>query len=201
MGTMINSCDPEKGAAAVWLFGLPCAGKSTLAAALAARWRASGRVAKLLDGDELRTGLCRGLGFNEADRTENLRRAAEVARLFLLEDLPVAAAFITPQRAHRAMVRAILAPYPCLFVFAQCDVATCMSRDVKGLYARARRGEIRDMTGVSGGFEEPAGGESVVVDTRGNPVETCVAQIEEALEKARKFGFARETEPGMEPVD
>ncbi len=196
----IPSCGPENGAAAVWLFGLPCAGKSTLAAALTARWRASGQAAKRLDGDELRAGLCRSLGFNEADRTENLRRAAEVARLFLLEALPVAAAFITPRRAHRAMVRAILAPYPCLFVFVRCHVGTCMSRDVKGLYARARRGEIMDMTGVSGGFEEPAEGESLVVDTQSYPVEACVARIEAALENARKVGFAGTTGSGMEPA-
>jgi adenylylsulfate kinase len=170
---------------AVWLFGLPCSGKSTLATALAARQRAGQIPVKLMDGDMLRGGLCRDLGYDTAARTENLRRAAEVSRLFLDEGTMVVAAFITPLQQHRALVRNILFPQPFLFVHDRCPVDVCARRDVKGQYARARRGEIRGFTGLDGEFEPPLSSECAAVDTDGHSVEACLSAILELLAGAQ----------------
>lgn len=169
-------------AQAVWLFGLPCAGKTTLAAALAGQLRAEGHLVKMLDGDVLRKGLCSDLGYGTVARGENLRRAAEVSRLFMEEGILVVAAFITLLREHRTLVRDILAPYGCLFAHLRCPVEECERRDVKGQYLRARRGEIQGFTGLDGSFEEPLPGECASVDTGGQPVEACVLQLRNMLE-------------------
>jgi len=136
-----------------WLFGLSGAGKSTLAQHLAAELRAAGRPVLELDGDRLRAGLCRGLGFAEGDRTENLRRAAEVARLGVDSGLCVVAAFITPLAANRATVAEIVGPDALSFVFVDAPLDVCRQRDVKQLYAAAARGEVQKFTGVSARFE------------------------------------------------
>lgn len=168
---------------ALWLFGLPCSGKSTLAAAVARRLRLASRAVKLMDGDDLRKGLCRDLGFDAAARRENLRRAAEASRLFLDEGTTVVAAFITPFRTHRELVREILSPHPCLFVHVRCPVEVCAGRDVKGHYARAKRGEISEFTGLDGGFDVPLASErAAVVDTDRDSVEVCVETIARLME-------------------
>jgi adenylylsulfate kinase len=148
----------------IWIFGLPSAGKSTVAAAVAARLRSQGRPCLVLDGDELRGGLCRGLGFTEADRSENLRRAAEVALLAVRSGISVVVAMITPLASQRAMIAEILRDVPLQWVWADCPAATCQRRDVKGLYRRQQAGDLTGLTGADGAFEIP-GPEALRLDT------------------------------------
>ena len=139
-----------------WLFGLSGAGKSTLADALSHDlFSQHGEKVLRLDGDRLRSGLSSGLGFSEADRTENLRRAAQVARLGIESGLVVVAAFITPQEIQRSTVESIVGAATLSFIHVDADLATCCRRDVKGLYASAAKGAVKQMTGVSAGFEQP----------------------------------------------
>lgn len=136
-----------------WLFGLSGAGKSTLAHALANDLRQGGRSVLELDGDRLRSGLCRGLGFSTEERAENLRRAAEVAKLGLDSGLCVVAAFITPLNENRALVASIVGRDALSFVFVDAPLDVCRQRDVKHLYAAAARGDVQKFTGVSAAFE------------------------------------------------
>ena len=140
--------------AAVWLTGLPGSGKSTIAALAARRLDALGRPAFVLDGDALRAGLCRDLGFGPADRAENIRRAAEVAAMLLDAGLVVLACFVSPLRTDRALARARLGD---AFVeaFVDTPVEECRRRDPKGLYRRADAGLIAEFTGVSAPYEAP----------------------------------------------
>jgi adenylylsulfate kinase len=148
---MSSSCS----ATVIWIFGLPSAGKSTLAAGLAACLRGQRRPCLVLDGDELRRGLCRELGFNEDERSENLRRAAEVALLAVRSEISVIVAMITPLAAQREMITDILRNVRLQWVWADCPAETCRSRDVKGLYQRQQVGELRGLTGADAGFEAP----------------------------------------------
>ena len=146
----------ERSASAiVWLTGLPGSGKSTIARALEASLRARRVGVCVLDGDELRRGLCRDLGFSPRDRSENLRRAGEVAAILAALDLVVVAAFVSPDRRDRLMTRALAGPFPFVEVFVDCPVSECARRDPKGLYRRARAGEIMEFTGVSSPYETP----------------------------------------------
>ena len=163
----------------VWLTGLSGAGKSTLARALERRLFDAGREVTLLDGDNLRHGLCSDLDFSAASRSENIRRAAAVARLFADAGLICVAAFISPLREDRARARA-LAEGRFLEVHVDAPVSVCRRRDPKGLYARADRGEIPSFTGVSAPYERPLQPE-VVVHTDRETVEACVTKILAAL--------------------
>lgn len=125
-----------------WLYGLSGAGKSTLAAAAEKALNQKGHLTVLLDGDLLRTGLNRGLGFSDDDRRENLRRAAEVARLFCGTGVVVLCSFITPTKAFRSLVRQIVGEDDFHGIYVKADFETCRARDVKGLYAKAEGGEI-----------------------------------------------------------
>ncbi|MFI5355954.1 MAG: adenylyl-sulfate kinase [Opitutales bacterium] len=156
-----------------WLFGLSGAGKTTLATALQQELREkSGVAALMLDGDGLRQGLCQGLGFEAADRTENLRRAAEVARLAVDSGLVVIAAFITPMAEQRAMVRRIVGAEHLSLVLVDAPLAVCQQRDVKGLYRDAAAGKLKLMTGVASAFET-AGDVALHLDTEHEtPVES-----------------------------
>lgn len=138
-----------------WLFGLSGAGKSTLATALVNHLRERGLGVLALDGDVLRAGLCHGLGFSDADRTENLRRAAEVARLGADSGLCVVASFITPLNAHRRLIRGIVGGERLSLIFADAPLEICRQRDNKGLYARADAGQLPQMTGIGSAFEPP----------------------------------------------
>ncbi|HTX64820.1 MAG TPA: adenylyl-sulfate kinase [Opitutaceae bacterium] len=140
----------------IWLYGLSGSGKSTLAAGLARRLRAGGVATMLLDGDVVRAGLNRDLGFSAADRAENIRRVAEVSRLFVQAGVSVVAAFITPTRALRELARGIVGAGAFVDVYVEASWATCQRRDPKGLYARAGRGEVRQFTGKDAPFEPPA---------------------------------------------
>jgi len=166
--------------AVLWLTGLSGSGESTLARAVEESLFRRGVEAYVLDGDNLRHGLNRDLGFSPADRAENIRRVGEVARI--LADLGVVAitAFISPYRADRDGVRAI-AGGDFLEVFVDADLATCEARDPKGLYAKARRGEIPEFTGISAPYEAPAAPE-LVVDSARFSVDECVERVIRLLE-------------------
>ncbi|HYC05827.1 MAG TPA: sulfate adenylyltransferase subunit CysN [Azospirillaceae bacterium] len=141
--------------AILWFTGLSGAGKSTIANLVEKRLHALGRHTMLLDGDNVRHGLCRDLGFSAADRAENIRRVAETARLMADAGLIVLASCISPFRADRAMAREVAGANAFLEVFVDTDLETAEARDVKGLYAKARRGELRDFTGVDSPYERP----------------------------------------------
>jgi len=138
----------------VWFTGLSGSGKSTLACALEAKLIATGRLACVLDGDDVRHGLCKDLGFSPADRTENIRRVGHVAALLADAGVLVLASFISPYRTDRAAARAI-AGDRFVEVFVDAPLAVCEARDRKSLYAKARRGEIAEFTGVSAPYEPP----------------------------------------------
>ncbi len=169
--------------AVVWFTGLSGAGKSTVAALAARRLDALGRRAFVLDGDALRAGLCRDLGFSPADRTENVRRAAEVAALLLNAGLVVLACFIAPLRTDRALARARLGG---AFVeaFVDTPVEECRRRDPKGLYRRADAGLITDLSGVGAPYEAPAAPELRLV--------TAAAPAEALSEAVVEYLLARE---------
>jgi len=161
-----------------WLCGLSGAGKSTLATALVADLRRRGTPVLALDGDALRDGVSRGLGFSAEDRAENLRRAAEVARLGADSELCTVAAFITPLQANRDMVGAILGQGSWSLVFVDAPLAVCQQRDVKGLYSRARQGGVAQMTGMSSPFERPTDADFVIRTAEESP-ETSTARLVE----------------------
>jgi adenylylsulfate kinase len=142
-------------AVAVWLFGLSGSGKTTLANALDRQLAADGFTSFVLDGDNVRTGLNRGLGFSDDDRRENIRRVAEVARLFVQAGVIVINAFITPRRDLRKLAREILGPDDLLEVYVEASYAACAARDPKGLYAKVGSGAVASFTGRDSAFEEP----------------------------------------------
>ncbi|MFA8356903.1 adenylyl-sulfate kinase [Burkholderia ubonensis] len=164
------------GALAVWLTGLSGAGKSTLAVAVERRLHQSGKRTYVLDGDTLRHGLCRDLGFSAEDRSENIRRAGEVAHLFVEAGVIVLAAFISPFRSDRAMVHALFDAGDFIEVHCDCDLRVCEARDVKGLYRRARAGLISDLTGISSPYEPPQSPD-VYVNTGKESQDACVDKI------------------------
>ncbi|BEQ13964.1 adenylyl-sulfate kinase [Desulfoferula mesophila] len=165
----------------IWFFGMPGSGKSTLAGALRDLLKKHDNWVSFLDGDQVRKRLNRDLGFSEADRTENLRRAAEIARLMAKSGSLVIVSFITPLESNRAMVREILEGHNYCECFVKCSLDTCELRDPKGLYARARKGEIPDMTGIGSPFEASECSE-IVVDTENQPYDQCMAHLLRTLQ-------------------
>jgi adenylylsulfate kinase len=139
----------------VWLTGLSGSGKSTIANALEGELFESGHHSYLLDGDNIRLGLNKNLGFSDADRTENIRRIGEVSKLFVDAGLIVITAFISPFRADRDLVRALVAPDEFVEVFVRAPLDVCEQRDPKGLYKKARAGAIKQFTGIDSPYEEP----------------------------------------------
>jgi len=143
------------GSCVLWFTGLSGSGKSTLAFAVERELFARGKQAYALDGDNIRHGLNRDLGFSEADRRENIRRIGEVAKLFADAGVIVAAAFISPSAEDRAMVRRLFAPGDFIEVHVACPLDECERRDPKGLYRRARAGELPGFTGIAAPYEAP----------------------------------------------
>lgn len=176
-------------AAVVWFTGLSGAGKSTLAHAVEAALFARRCRTFVFDGDNVRHGLCADLGFSAEDRSENLRRIGEMARLFLDAGVVGLAAFISPMRADRERVRRIVGAENFLEVFVSCPLEVCESRDVKGMYRRARRGEIKEFTGVSAPYEPPEAA-GLVLDTDRLSIDECVARVLDRL-KAMGIGSGR----------
>lgn len=179
--------------AVVWFTGLSGSGKSTLAIALERALSARGILCRILDGDNVRCGINAGLGFSEADRRENIRRVAEVCRLFVDTGVVVLACFVSPTRELRQMAAEIVGPGDFLEVYVSTPLAECERRDVKGLYAKARRGEIRDFTGISAPFEEPDA-PALRLDTSGRSVDECVDRLLERLLPAIELKNDTETE-------
>lgn len=142
-----------------WLTGLPAAGKTTLARALEQRFKALGRAVVVLDGDELRRGLCADLGMSDADRQENIRRAGEVAALLQRAGLQVICAFVSPFAEDRLRVRQLFDEGRFTEVHVSTHLDVCIQRDPKGLYARAQRGELHNLTGWDAPFEVPQAAE------------------------------------------
>jgi adenylyl-sulfate kinase len=157
----------------IWITGLPAAGKSTLANALQQRFQKDGRNTYILDGDILRLGLNSDLGFSEADRIENIRRVAEVARLMADAGLIVLVAVISPFRTGREKARGLFAKGKFIEVFLDTPLEVCERRDPKGMYARARRRELHQFTGIDSPFEPPIHAE-VRCDTSVMSVVECV---------------------------
>lgn len=162
----------------IWLFGLPSAGKTTLAREVARRLRARGQAVCILDGDEMRSGINADLGFTDADRAENLRRSAHIAKLLAGQGLVVIAAFVTPKEAHRALVRRILNGSGLCMVHVDCPLDVCVDRDVKGLYAKASENRMNGMTGVQDPFEAPAEPD-ITIHTNALSVNESAARIVE----------------------
>jgi len=150
----------------VWLTGLPGSGKSTISHELEHRLFLQNIKTYVLDGDNVRQGLCKDMGFSAHDRRENLRRVGEVALLFVDAGIVTIAAFASPYRTDRRMVRQMFAPGDFIEVYLGCDVTVCEARDPKGLYRKARRGEIKNFTGVSDPYEPPEHPEIVLATDR-----------------------------------
>ena len=159
-----------------WLYGLSGSGKSSLAHALERRLHDEGRLTKILDGDNIRTGLNNNLGFTDEDRLENIRRIAEVAKLFCHAGVVTIASFITPRNELRAMARQIIGDEDFLEVFVKCSFETCEQRDVKGLYAKAKAGKIKNFTGRDSSFEEPDNAD-LVIDTDAEDLEASLERL------------------------
>ena len=165
----------------VWFTGLSGAGKSTISAAVEQELTARGLHTYSLDGDNIRFGLCQDLGFSANDRAENIRRIGEVAALMLDAGLIVLSAFISPAREHRYAVRKRL-PEGCFIeVYVATSLEACEARDVKGLYAKARAGEIKGFTGIDDPYEAPESAE-LTLDTVGKSVDACVQEVIRLLE-------------------
>ncbi|MGO8929991.1 MAG: adenylyl-sulfate kinase [Limisphaerales bacterium] len=169
----------------VWLTGLSCSGKTTIAAELERQLFMRGKLSYVLDGDNVRHGLCADLGFSPKDRCENIRRIGEVAKLFANAGVICVTAFISPYRADRDAIRRSLPPGQFIEVYLDVPVEVCEQRDSKGLYAKARAGEIRDFTGVSAPYEPPAKPE-LELPTSQLTVEECVSRIIEFLAALEK---------------
>lgn len=165
----------------LWFTGLPASGKSTLSKALECKLHERRIRTYLLDGDNVRRGLCKDLGFSEKDRRENTRRIAEVAKLFVDAGIVVIAALISPYRADREMARRLFKPGEFIEVYVKCPLHECERRDPKGLYRKARSGKISNFTGITAPYEEPLEPE-IVVETHKINVERAVNKITNYLE-------------------
>jgi adenylylsulfate kinase len=165
----------------LWFTGLSGSGKSTLADTLEETLFARSVRTYLIDGDNLRQGLNRDLGFSPEDREENIRRVAEVARLFVDAGIVVITAFISPYRRDRAAARGLVEEDEFIEIYTKCPLEICQLRDVKGLYRKAREGAIKNFTGIGDVYEEPLEAE-IVLDTGSSSIEACVEKIVRALE-------------------
>ena len=177
----------------LWFTGLSGAGKSTLAHAVEERLHALGCRTFVLDGDNVRHGLCADLGFSTADRAENIRRIGEMSKLFIEAGVITLTAFISPFRSDRKRVRALVGTGDFLEIYCRCSIEVCEQRDVKGLYKRAREGEVKEFTGVSAPYEEPEQPE-LVVETGSDSLEACTEQV---LEFLRERGVIRPLTGGL----
>lgn len=177
---MLNRTDKEtllgQRGVMLWFTGLSGSGKSTVAIALERELHRRGKLCRILDGDNIRTGINANLGFSAEDRRENIRRIAEVAKLFVDTGIITIAAFISPTEEMRQMAATIIGPEDFKEIFISTPLEECERRDVKGLYARARRGEIPNFTGISAPFEAPAH-PALSLDTSRLSLEESVAQL------------------------
>ncbi len=187
--TVAQGGQPRQGLT-IWLTGLPCSGKSTIATALAKRLEGTGHPVEILDGDEFRLRLSKGLGFSKADRDEHIRRVAYVAKLLTRVGAVAIVAAISPYRSVRDEARAEIGRF--LEVHVDCPVEECIKRDVKGLYQKAMRGEIASFTGVSDLYEAPLHPE-VTVETHRETLDESIVKI---LRVLASFGYPPPEDPG-----
>ncbi len=173
--------------ALIWITGLSASGKSTIATELERRLHQDDINTFILDGDNVRHGLSKDLGFSHEDRRENLRRVGEVAKLLVEAGVLTIAAFISPYEAERKSVRSLFESGEFIEVYLDCDLSVCEARDPKGLYKKARRGEIPFFTGVSDPYEVPASPE-ITLHTGRMSVEECVAVMVDYLKENNYLG-------------
>jgi adenylylsulfate kinase len=174
-----------------WFYGLSGSGKTTLATALEQRLTQHGYKTKILDGDNIRGGLNADLGFSDADRAENIRRIAHVAKLFVDAGVIVICSFITPRRELRELARKTVGEDVFHAVFTNASYQTCEERDVHGLYAKAREGEIKNFTGHGSGFEPPeAGDPDWVIDTGSLDIEDALRHLLQRIQPMIEFESA-----------
>ena len=164
----------------IWFTGLSGSGKSTIAIALERELQKRGLLCRILDGDNIRSGINNNLGFSEEDRVENIRRIAEIGKLFVDTGIITIAAFISPNSDIREMAANIIGKENFLEIFVSTPIEECERRDVKGLYAKARRGEIKNFTGISAPFEAPAN-PALSIDTSKLSVEESVNKLLELI--------------------
>jgi len=160
----------------IWMYGLSGSGKSTLANLLERRLHEEGRLVKVLDGDNIRSGLNNNLGFSDEDRFENIRRVSEVAKLFADSGIITITSFITPHENLRTMAREIVGSDDLLEVYVKASFETCAERDPKGLYAKVKAGEVKDFTGKDSAFEEPENPD-LIIDTEALGEEESLALL------------------------
>ena len=160
----------------IWFTGLSGSGKSTIALGVERELHKRGLLCRILDGDNIRTGINAGLGFSAEDRRENIRRIAEVCKLFVDTGVITLAAFVSPTNEYRQMAREIIGEDDFKEIYVSTPLEECERRDVKGLYARARRGEVKDFTGISAPFEAPEH-PALTIDTSQQPLEKSVMQV------------------------
>ena len=162
--------------AILWFTGLSGSGKSTIAHAVEERFYQSGCRTFVFDGDNVRHGLCGDLGFSQKDRSENIRRIGEMVKLFLEAGIIVLTAFISPIRKDRERVRSLVPAGDFIEIYCRCPLDVCESRDVKGLYHRARSGEVKEFTGISSPYETPEKPE-LVLDTNVWSLDECTSKV------------------------
>lgn len=185
------------GGRVIWFTGLSGAGKSTLANALDVELHRTGKRTYVLDGDNIRRGLCKDLGFSDADRVENMRRVAEVARLFVDAGVVVLVAFISPFRAERQAARELFADGDFLEIFVDVPLAVAEQRDTKGLYQKARSGQLSHLTGIDSPYEAPTA-PNLVLRTDLLSIPACVARMLDLLEARPAHHFSAPS--GLEPA-
>lgn len=166
----------------LWFTGLSGSGKSTLAHAVEERLHLMGKRTYVFDGDNVRHGLCRDLGFSLEERKENLRRIAEMVRLFLDSGVISLTAFISPLAEDRAQIKEIIGPNDFIEVYCNCSLEICEKRDVKGLYRKAREGKIKNYTGISSPYEPPTNPD-IELDTGTRPLIECVNLVVSTLKE------------------
>ncbi|MEJ6734103.1 MAG: adenylyl-sulfate kinase [Flavobacteriales bacterium] len=164
----------------IWMTGLSGSGKSTIAKHLERSLSNNGFITKVLDGDNVRIGICNNLDFSTQDRIENIRRISEISKLFIDGGIITINSFISPTIEIRKMAKDIIGPESFFEIFVDADLETCEKRDVKGLYAKARKGEIKDFTGISAPFEKPINAD-LVLDTNNLTVSQSVEKIITAI--------------------
>ena len=160
----------------IWFTGLSGSGKSTVALGVERELHARGILCRILDGDNIRAGINSNLGFSAEDRRENIRRIAEIGKLFVDTGIVTIAAFVSPTEEYRSLARDIIGAEDFKEVYVSTSLEECERRDVKGLYARARRGEVKDFTGISAPFEAPAS-PTLTIDTSVLPLEESVRRV------------------------
>ena len=183
-----NSFEKQRGhkSAIIWFTGLSGSGKSTLANAVNDELHKKGLATYILDGDNIRHGLCKDLGFSDSDREENIRRIGEVAKLFLDAGVIVLTAFVSPFRSDRDKARQLVNENDFLEIYCAANLETCEKRDTKGLYAKARAGEINEFTGISSPYEAPQNPD-LKIDTGLKDLNECVEDVIKKLIELKIF--------------